>query len=142
MTLAGVISLKKQNIVCLYSCLCASVSFCAFFTSSTLFSQPLPHSLPLLLHPSLSLSLSSVFLLFSLQRTHAGWSAWPVVLFNMHSPFLLLYYCPTGGRGPFLWPDNGRRGDREHGGHVPFATPHYLSILPPFSLAIRLSIAP
>lgn len=70
---------------------------------------------------------------FPFHRNHAGWSARSVVLFNMHSPFLLLYYCPTGGRGPFLRPDNGRRLDREHGGHVPFATPRYLSILPPFS---------
>lgn len=61
---------------------------------------------------------------------------------NMHSPFLLLYYCPTGGGGPFLWPDNGRRRDREHGGHVPFATLRYLSILPPFSPAGRFWIAP
>lgn len=70
---------------------------------------------------------------FPFHRNHAGWSALSVVLFNMHSPFLLLYYCPTGGGGPFLRPDNGRRLDREHGGHVPFATPRYLSILPPFS---------
>lgn len=69
--------------------------------------------------------------LFPLRWTHAGRSARYVVLFNMHGPFLLLHYCPAGGEGPFLWPDNGRRRDREHGGHVPFATPRYLSILHP-----------
>lgn len=134
--LAGVTSLKKQKHL-FYSYLCISASFCAFFKSSTPFSVPLPRSLPLLLCPPRSFSL-----LFPLRRTHAGWSTQYVVLFNMHSPFLLLYYCPAGDGGPFLWPDNGRRRDTEHGGHVPFATPCYLSILPPFSPAVRFSIAP
>lgn len=112
--------------------------FVSFFVS--LFSHLL---LPIFFMPaSLSLSLSLFSSSCPFHRTHAGWSAWSVVLFNMHSPFLLLYYCPTGGGGPFLSPDNGRRRDREHGGHVPFATPCYLSIRPPFSPTIRFSIAP
>lgn len=90
--------------------------------------HPSPPPTPFCTRLSLGLFSSS----YPFHRTHAGWFAQSVVLFNMHSSFLLLYYCPTGGGGPFLWPDNGRRLDREHGGHVPFATPCYLSILPPF----------
>lgn len=140
MTLAGVISLKKQDNISAFTVISVPPPLFVPFSHHLPFS--LLHSLPLLLDPPFS---RSVFLLYPprpIHRTHAGWSAQSVVLFNMHSPFLLLYYCPTGGGGPFLWPDNGRRRDREHGGHVPFATPCYLSILPPFSPAIRFSIAP
>lgn len=101
---------------------------CNFRLLCPFLSATLPRSPPT--PAPFSLFLSSPF---RLRCTHAGWSTQFVVLFNMHGPFLLLYYCPTGGEGPFLWPDNGRRRDREHGGHVPFATPCYLSILPPFS---------
>lgn len=122
LTLAGVASLKTQNNICvLQLSLCDSFFWCLF----------LLHPFPLL--PP---SLSSPTLPFT------GWSARYVVLFNMQSPFLFLYYCLTGSRGPFLWPDNGRRRDREHGGHVPFATLRYLSILPPFTPTVRFSIAP
>lgn len=135
MTLAGVISLKEQHTSVLQLSLCFCLLLCLFpiiylFLSTT---------------PSYDFNTRlsrSVFVLVPLHRTHAGWSAQSSVLFNMHSPFLLLYYCPTGDGGPFLWPNNGRRHDREHGGHVPFATPRYLSILPPFSPAVRFSIAP
>lgn len=135
MTLAGVTSLKEQNtIFVLQLSLCLSLFLCLFHII-----RPFLCTTPsqFFLRQPLSLSLLS-----PLHCTNAGWSARYVVLFNMHSPFLLLYYCPTGGGGPFLWPDNGRRRDREHGGHVPFATPRYLSILPPSSPAVRFSIAP
>lgn len=123
---------KHKTTFVFYSYRRASTSFLVQFSPllPISLSNP-PHSPPTPFAPaSFSLFLSS---LFPLHWTHAGWSARYVVLFNMHGPFLLLYYCPTGGEGPFLWPDNGRRRDREHGGHVPFATPRYLSILPPFS---------
>lgn len=139
MTQAGVNLLKKKKknthktTLAFYSYLRASPSSCRaiFRLLSPFLSATLPAPLPLLLPLPLALS----FFPRSSPSccTHAGWSARYVVLFNMHGPFLLLYYCPTGGEGPFLWPDNGRRRDREHGGHVPFATPRYLSILPPFS---------
>ena len=139
MTLAGVISLKKQNNISVFTVISVPRPLSVPFSHLPPFS--VYHSLPLPPFTPTALS-QTVFFLFPLHRTQAGWSSQSVVLFNMHSPFLLLYYCPTGGGGPFLWPDNGRRRDREHGGHVPFATPRYLSILPPFSPTIRLSIAP
>lgn len=143
MTLANLISFMGKT------------RFFLFFTIITLV-QPLCVLFSRIIHPfSLIYSFPYFFLFFytrlfltlfsfscPFHRAHAGWSAWSVVLLNMHSPFLLLYYCPTGGGGPFLRPDNGQRRDREHGGHVPFATPCYLSILPPFSPTIRFSVAP
>lgn len=134
MTLGDLISFKENNIHHVFTVITLRWPLCVLFVS--LFS----HLLLPIFYARLSLSLFSSPCPF--RRTHAGWSAWSVVLFNMHSPFLLLYYCPTGGGGPFLSPDNGRRRDREHGGHVPFATPCYLSIRPPFSPTIRFSIAP
>ena len=123
---------KHKTPFVFYSYRCASASFLVqFLPFLPIFLSNPPLFPPTAFTPaSFSLCLS---LLFSLCWTHAGWSVRYVVLFNMHGPFLLLYYCPSGGEGPFLWPDNGRRRDREHGGHVPFATPCYLSILPPFS---------
>lgn len=103
--------------------------FCVVLASSSLF-FPLCHSLA----PSHSFfyTPSPTFIFFpSLTSSQQGRFGPGAVLCCLictaHS--CSFYYCPSGGGGPFLWPDNGRRRDREHGGHVPFATPRYLSIL-------------
>lgn len=92
-----------------YHCVCVSVSvsvcvlqlspflsffLCLFHNLHPFLSTTPSHSSHTRPAPLLSLSL----LLFLLVCSLAG----RFVLFNMHSPFLLLYYCPAGDGGLFF----------------------------------------
>lgn len=131
MTSAGVTSLREQSVIFVLQ-----LSLCLSLLSVSSSRHPplifsLRHSLApshsFFLHPALYFFFLPPSLTSSEQGRFGPGAMLCCLICTAHS--CSFYYCPSGGGGPFLWPDNGRRRDREHGGHVPFATPCYLSIL-------------